>query len=251
MTLEKKNIKKFENSDGLVWIKNGKVFVKNEERDGMPPVISPCKEAELYINGVKCNHLSTVNEKDTIEIKPLNVTTDLQLDIEVSEDKLKCYLIYMPAYRIRYEVLDSKPSNKLDIKTEEVEIETEKTDKNRIIEFLKSKNIIYGIKDDVIEQICENSEPGKFLVAEGTPKEDSTNDSVEYFFNAVDSNEYRLEEDETGNIDYKNIFEYITVTTGQVIACVHKGAPGKNGISVTGETIPPENPKEIIIACMI
>ncbi|NLG89211.1 MAG: DUF342 domain-containing protein [Clostridiaceae bacterium] len=247
MTSEKENITKTKNSDGLVWIKNGKVYVKNEERDGMPPLINPCKEVVLYINGVERNHLSTVNEKDTVEIKPLRVTTELQLDIEVSEDKLKCYLIYMPEYRIRYEILDSEPVNKLDIKTEEVEIEAVKTDKNRIIEFLKSKNIVFGIKDDVIEQICENSEPGKFLVAEGIPKEDPIDDSIEYFFNVDENNGYRFEEDETGNIDYKNIFEYITVTTGQVIARVHKGTPGKNGISVTGEIIPPENPKEIVI----
>ena len=32
MTLEKENITKAKNSDGLVWIKNGKVFVKNEGR---------------------------------------------------------------------------------------------------------------------------------------------------------------------------------------------------------------------------
>ncbi|NLM27112.1 MAG: DUF342 domain-containing protein [Clostridiaceae bacterium] len=248
MTLEKENITKSKNSDGLVWIKNGKVFVKNEGRDGMPPLINPCKEAVLYINGVQRNHLSTVNEKDTIEIKALSTTTDLQLDVEISEDKLKCYLIYSPARQIRYELLDTEPVNKLDIQTKQIEIKTEKTDKNRIIEFLKSKSIVYGIKHDVIEQICENNTPGKFLVAEGTPKEDPTDGSIEYFFEVDENNGYRFEEDETGNIDYKNIFEYKTVTTGQVIARVHKGVPGKNGISVTGETIFPEEPKEIVIS---
>ena len=51
-----------------------------------------------------------------------------------------------------------------------------------------------------------------------------------------------------GNIDYKNIFEYNTVTAGQVIARLHKGVPGKNGISVTGEPILPEKPKELVIS---
>lgn len=247
MTSEKGNITKAKNSDGLVSIKNGKVFVKNEGRDGMPPLINPCKGAVLYINGVECNHLCSVNEKDIIEIKPLSTTTDLQLDVEISEDKLKCYLLYKPACQIRYEIVDMEPVNKLDIQTKQAEVKTEKTDKNRIIEFLKSKNIIYGIKDDVLEQICENNTPGKFLIAEGIPKQDASDGSIEYFFNVNDSNEYRLEEDETGNIDYKNIFEYETVTTGQVIARVHKGTPGNNGISVTGETIFPKKPEEIVI----
>lgn len=51
-----------------------------------------------------------------------------------------------------------------------------------------------------------------------------------------------------GNIDYKNIFEYVTVNAGQVIARVHKGSPGKNGIAVTGETIPPEKPGKLVIS---
>ena len=41
----------------------------------------------------------------------------------------------------------------------------------------------------------------------------------------VNDDEYNLREDETGNIDFKNILEYKTVTAGQVIARVHKGNP--------------------------
>jgi uncharacterized protein (DUF342 family) len=245
MPFEKEKLKT-ENSDGLVWINNGIVYVKNEDKYGMPPVINPCKEAVLYINGAECNHLCTLNEKDTVEIKPLTTKTDLQIDVELSEDKLKCYLLYTPACQIRHEIADMEPVNRLDIQTRQAEVKVEKTDKNRIIEFLKSKNIIYGIKDDVLEQICENSKPGKFLIAEGIPKQDGIDEYIEFFFKTDD--EYTLEEDEMGNIDYKNIFEYITVTTGQVIARVHKGVSGKNGISVTGETILPEKPKELVIS---
>jgi hypothetical protein len=35
-----------------------------------------------------------------------------------------------------------EPVNRLDIQTRQAEVKVEKTDKNRIIEFLKSKNII-------------------------------------------------------------------------------------------------------------
>jgi len=246
MTLEKENITKLKNPDGLVWIKNGKVFVKNEDKDGMPPVINPCKEAVLYINGVEYNHLCTVSEKDTVEIKPLITTTDLQLDVEISKDKLKCYLFFTPSCQIRHEIVDMEPVNKLDIQTRQAEVKVERTDKNRIIEFIKNKNIIYGIKEDVIEQICENNTEGEFLIAEGKPKQDGIDDSIEFFFKTDE--EYNLEEDEMGNIDYKNIFEYNTVTAGQVIARLHKGVPGKNGISVTGEPILPEKPKELVIS---
>ena len=234
------------NSDGLVWIKNGKVFVKNEERDGLPPFINPCKGVALYINGVECNHLSAVNEKDTIELKPLFTVSNLQLDVEISKDKLKCYLIFTPACQVRHKIVDMEPANKLDIQTKQDELERIKTEKHQIIEFLKSKNILHGIKYDVVDEICEKNLPGRFLVAEGTPKQDAIDDSIEYFFE-VNDDEYNLREDETGNIDFKNILEYKTVTAGQVIARVHKGNPGKNGISVTGESIIPVKLKEIVI----
>lgn len=141
MPFEKEKLKT-ENSDGLVWINNGIVYVKNEDKYGMPPVINPCKEAVLYINGAECNHLCTLNEKDTVAIKPLTTKTDLQIDVELSEDKLKCYLLYTPACQIRHEIADMEPVNRLDIQTRQAEVKVEKTDKNRIIEFLKSKNII-------------------------------------------------------------------------------------------------------------
>ena len=108
-----------------------------------------------------------------------------------------------------------EPANKLDIQTKQDELERIKTEKHQIIEFLKSKNILHGIKYDVVDEICEKNLPGRFLVAEGTPKQDAIDDSIEYFFE-VNDDEYNLREDETGNIDFKNILEYKAVTAGQV-----------------------------------
>lgn len=233
--------------DGLVWIKNGRVYVKNEGKGGMPPTINPSDGVKLYINGKECRHLTTISESDIVELKTVNIELDLQSDVEISEDKLKCFLIFTPARLISHTILDSGPVNKLDLLTKQIIIETKKTDIQQIIDYLKSVGIVYGISKYTLEKICKNNEPGRFLVAEGLPPEDPTDDFIEYFFKGSGTEKLNQEENNMGNIDFKNILKYETVSTGQTIAQLHKGKPGKSGISVTGEIILPRQPKELTI----
>lgn len=238
---------KYRENDGLVWIQNGQVFVKNEKNDGMPPVINPCEGIELYVNGQVINHLTSVSEDDVIELKPVKTEVKLQMDVDVTEDKLKCYFNFTPAMLVIHSVIDSQPANKLDIKTTQVILEKRSTDPQQILDFLSDANINYGIRMDVLKEICERNEPGCFLIAEGLPPEDATDDRIEYFFN-INGSEYILPDNNSmERIDYKNIRKYETVSTGQTIAQLHKGKPGVNGITVTGDTLPPHPGKELII----
>lgn len=241
--------KKIQNeTDGQVWIKNKKVFVKNGSRGGIPPVINPCKEIELFINGDLCKHLTAVREDDVIELKPVITELEQQLDVEITEDKLKCYLKFSPAMLVGYTVIDSPPENKLDIKAAQFVLEKRKTDPQQILDFLSGANINYGIYMDTLKEICEKNEPGRFLIAEGLPPKDAEDDRIEYFFNVSGTSFIKPDEDSMENIDYKNIQKYETVSTGQTTAKLHKGDPGENGISVTGDVISPRPRKELTIA---
>ncbi len=49
---------KFNNDlDGIVWITNQRVFVKNEKKDGMPPLINPCDEVNCWLTDCNSNIL--------------------------------------------------------------------------------------------------------------------------------------------------------------------------------------------------
>lgn len=242
-----KKIKHREN-DGLVWIQNGQVFVKNEQKDGIPPVINPCEGIELYVNGRIFNHLRSVNEDDVIELKPVIIEKKLHMDVDVAEDKMKCYLIFSPAMRVVHSVIDSQPANKLDIKTTQIILEKRSTDPQQILDFLSEANICYGILMDTLKEICEKNEPGRFLIAEGLLPEDATDDRIEYFFNVSGSEFIIPDENTMERIDYKNIRKYETVSAGQTIAKLHKGNPGVNGITVTGDILHPRPGKELNIA---
>lgn len=248
MTMNQGKKNRYNETDGLVWVQNGKVFIKNASHNGLPPVINPCGGIELFVDGKACNHLTAVRESDVIELKPLNVEVKQQFNMEISEDKLKCYLIFSPAMLVGHTLVDSQPVNRLDIKTAQVVLEKRKIDPQQILNFLTEANIRYGICMDTLKEICEKNEPGRFLIAEGLPPENATDDRIEYFFNISGTELIQMDENSVERIDYKNFMKYETVSAGQKIAQLHKGKPGANGISVTGEAITPCQRKELIIS---
>lgn len=234
--------------DGLVWVLNGRVFVRNEMKIGMPPLINPCEGVSLIINGAECNHLITVSEKDMIELIPNDIEIGFELNVEVSEDKLKAYALYTPPRIVKNVIVDASPVNKLDITLTQVLLETKNVNKDALLEHLKNEyNIVYGIDENLLEDICAKNEAGKFLIAEGLPSEDAVDDSIEYFFDDSDYNSINLKEDEHGKVDYKNILNYESVNPGQVIAQLHKGIGGIDGMDVHGQVIVAREPKRLKI----
>jgi uncharacterized protein (DUF342 family) len=233
--------KKAENpdeNDGLVWISDGKVFVRNEKKSGMPPLINPCEGVKLYINGVEYNHLTVVSEQDTIELIPVEEETDnFKMDVEISEDKLKAYANYIPPKVVKNVIIDSNPINKLDIQVTQVKLETKKTTVQQLIDYLNACGIVSGINVSMLDEICANNSPGKFLVAEGSPAQEAVDDRIECFFNEKDTGGIELKENEQGKINFKNILNFAAVKPGEVIAQLHKGKDGIGGIAVDGSII--------------
>lgn len=239
--------KKFDELDGLVWILNGRVFVKNEVKDGMPPIINPCEKIKLFINGMECNHLTTVSEQDEIELKETINEIDAGIEVEISDDGLKAFLYFTPSRTVMNMVVDTYPTNKLDVSANQVTLELKKTSPEYLLNSLRSAGVVYGINTELLELICKNNMPGRFLIAEGVAPENPTHDEIEYMFNVNEVVEFELKENELGNVDFRNISSYESVTAGQVIARLHTGLPGKKGISVTGEDLNPPQAKKINI----
>lgn len=240
---------KFNNDlDGIVWITNQRVFVKNEKKDGMPPLINPCDEVKLLVNGLQFNHITSVSENDVIELKTSESEIDAEMHIEVKEDGLKAFLSYAPARIVKNFIEDSPPVNKLDVKVKQQTIETKSINAEQIKDFLKRSDIVYGIDDNIIEEICSKNTASTYLVAKGIAAVEPTDDTIEYYFNKDDTTtQFKPKVNESGNIDFKNISSYQTVRSGQIIAKIKKGIPGKPGKTVTGKPIPCGNSRKITI----
>jgi hypothetical protein len=145
---------------------------------------------------------------------------DDQVEIEVSNDKLKVLLDFTPGR-------DGKEINFEDLK-----------------KMLAAKKISYGIKDDKIKRVLKNRQPvSKEIIAEGekaTPGEDGY---LIYQFEEKENNIGTLREDGTMDFHSKNLIN--NVRRGEKIVTVVDPTPGEAGTDVFGEEIKPPAPKSV------
>lgn len=234
--------KTVKNEDGYVWILDGKVFVKNPSGKGIPPMLDPHEGVVLTVNGIERKHLVMVSEEDIIQIETIHEEKEMELDIEISSDKLKAFMFFKPRHSIKRVLKDFYPINKLDISVHENE-SNKKSDVNEVFNIIREQGIIYGLKKDVIRDICKKNKKGKFLIAEGKAALDATDDRLECLLSTVKKNKFN----EIENIDYKNIITYMSVKPGDKIARLIKGLSGEEGISVLGTPISPKEAFRIVI----
>lgn len=233
---------KVKNEDGYVWILDGKVFVKDPSGKGIPPVINPCEGVKLIVNGVETKHLVMVSEKDTIEIETVHEERDMELDIEISPDNLKAYMSFKSQRTVKTSLKDSYPINKLDISVDEDE-NNKKCNVDEVINIIKEQGIVYGLKEDLIRNICEENKKGRYLIAEGKAPIDATDDKLESLLSGINEKDVN----ELESIDYKNIITYISVKPGDKIARLIRGFNGEEGISVQGTPISPKEAYRIVV----
>lgn len=109
--------------------------------------------------------------------------------------------------------------------------------------YLASNGVIYGVKDDVLEQLELSPLYGRpIVVAEGTRARDGANAHIEY--------QFRLERDgvtlreKDGRVDFKDISRVENVVAGQLLARKVPAEAGQPGQTVTGTMIPASKGKD-------
>lgn len=159
-----------ENKDGVVYLKNGKLNITDPEGLGRYPRIKTGENVRIYINGKKEGKELVVNQDlaDKIEFKFESITANKELKIEISDDKLKAYLIISLTPRQQLILKDTEASNHIVVETESKAKVYPDLDKKEIIDLLDYHDIKFGIKHDYINQIVAASDDlsGEYLVAE-------------------------------------------------------------------------------------
>ncbi|WP_061249512.1 DUF342 domain-containing protein [Leptospira alstonii] len=143
-----------------------------------------------------------------------------RITIEISEDRMKAYLIfYPPKYGGR--ILNSE----------------------QIQESILQKGIQFGIRKETVDRFSEEPEYGKkILIAEGVPPVPGKNGDIRILF--IHPAAPNLEEDEFGRVDFKNIQIIQSVAKDQKLAEKISPLPGKEGKNVLGEILPYDSGKE-------
>lgn len=108
---------------------------------------------------------------------------------------------------------------------------------------LADAKITTNIDEGKFETLVENPVYFKFIrLAKGTKAIDGKDGSVEDFFTR--SKEIQLKENSQGQVDYKNLGTFSSITKDTVICNITKAIKGEPGITVKGKTLKAYNGKE-------
>jgi uncharacterized protein len=117
--------------------------------------------------------------------------------------------------------------------------------KDAILGFLRNNRIIYGVKDEVLQELEDlprYREP--VLVAEGSKPQNGRDSYVQYNFE-TDKNRHQLREAADGKVNFKELGLIQNVVAGQPLARKLPPEPGQPGRTVTGKVLPARNGKDV------
>jgi hypothetical protein len=114
-----------------------------------------------------------------------------------------------------------------------------------IIKLLKERNVVFGLKHNVIDEISKNKQTvHSVLIAEGIPHENGENAEIVYSISKDHKAKPQILDD--GRVDFKNMGFVEMVHAGDILATKKPATKGKNGTTVTGKTIYSKNGKEAV-----
>ncbi|WP_169083055.1 DUF342 domain-containing protein [Paenibacillus sp. PL91] len=113
--------------------------------------------------------------------------------------------------------------------------------------FVRSKGIVYGIRDELLDQIAKN--PLAFykdqtLIAKGESPIPGKDGSIRLVYDMEKRNSAPAEL-EDGKVDFKEVVQLKNVKRGQLIAERFDPQPGPSGKTVTGEEVPAKLGKHV------
>ena len=141
-------------------------------------------------------------------------------------------IVINPVGEGKYPTITPSSKGMLTINGKEIYETTKVNESDEIEQLLKEANVIYGIKEEAIEEITKAQNGGRVLVAEGLKPIDAIDEKIEFVFNKEDVSIGEYEK-----IDYKNINKINGVEATAIIGKVIKGEDSKFGINVFGQVV--------------
>ncbi|MDY6969051.1 MAG: FapA family protein [Spirochaetota bacterium] len=153
-----------------------------------------------------------------------NLEYDGTLTVEVSEDEMKAYVHFAPPrYSGRHMELDD------------------------VIDSLTPASVVAGINEERISEYLEKMDYNKsLLAAEGIPPKHGNDAYIDYKVRVFKSH-VAFEEDERGQVDFRNLDLLENVVVGQLLAVKVPAEEGISGKTVTNRVIPARSGKDIVM----
>lgn len=146
--------------------------------------------------------------------------------VEISKNKMEAYLQLFPPS-------SGSPQSRQDIE-----------------KVLQEKNVVYGIRDDLIDKAVNmQSVTEPLVIARGTNPLDGQNATIEYVFDSdADALRGKPTEMVDGRVDFYNLHFVHNVEPGEVLAVKTPAGQGTPGYTVTGEELPAKGGKDVQLA---
>ena len=215
---------------------NGEIIVvdgSNEERI----TIKARKNIKLFINDKECEiyKVYEVTSSDKITYNCEKTQSNREVNVIISEDKMKAYITVEYTPEIEYKLKDKEAFLNLAISTEIVsQKEPEHFTIFELKKMLKEKGIVYGIKEEELELASEGSVK-EILIAEGKEPVKDIPSEIKLFFTPTQM--MFPEPDSNEKVDYKNLFRISNVNAGDKIAEIIPEVIGEDGIDILGKAI--------------
>lgn len=227
-------------ADGSVAINGGIVVVKNPQSGGKYPTIEPSREVKVIVNGEPVSERTIVTKDDDVRIEPINQEPYVEMDVEISNDKLNAFLIVNRQMGKQYKLQNLEPCVNAKVHVDTVgQLPAPRLSPREVMAHLEQKGIKYGIIESAISRVCEAGGEGesRVLVAAGQLPEPPVDSFIEYVFTQK-------------NVDIKRTNPYHnavdrSVEVGEVLAIKHRARDGKNGINIFNEVAETKPPKDI------
>ena len=227
-------------ADGSVAIIGGKVVIQNPQSGGKYPTIEPSPEVKVIVNGEPVSERTIVTKDDDVLIEIINHEPHVEMDIEISNDKLNAFLVVNRQMGKRYRLKKLDPCVHAKVHVDTIDqIPIPNVSPREVMALLEQKAIKYGIIESAVSQVCEAAGEGKkrALIAAGQLPEPPVDSFIEYVFTQK-------------NVDikctnpYQNAIDR-SVEVGEVLAIKHSARAGKNGINIYKEVAETKLPKDM------
>ena len=239
--IQKKEIIRDSIFDGSLEIRDGDVLFTPPRGFGRYPIIMAGDNVEIYINGNKIVTPSVVNDNDSLEIKTLDTEPSVNLEISLTKDKMKAFLIVKKKIGKKYALIDCEPMQKVKVIAScVIEEKPAPIRYEDVMETLQNKGVVFGIQEDAILKAVQDI-AGEITVemATGLPAVKSADASIMYNFQDEDWSETAKNPYGDGKI--------LSVSVGEIVAIKRPPVQGEPGIDVTGEPILARIPKDVPI----
>lgn len=222
------------------WTEGGRLYIKGNE----PPATIICgAHFDLYINGERAEGEIAAREGDLITVTPREEVRAGEWRLSVVDNGMTAVVKVKPGYRRIWRLRDQLPSPRLELIGEPEDIPVPAVSREELLAELGRQRVVYGIDEEGVLRACTATEEMEVVVAQGRPPLPPEDGRIEFLFNPNETVKREIDEEE--RVDYREMVVRASVSPGDLLAVKVPPRPGRPGVDVYGQEVPPPEPKDV------